>query len=95
MMVGMLPIVSSEQDQFLRMVAKELSERKPSFVPQDERKRLTNTPLRGRVTMLSGRMGEEQKVSAPKRRTRTEGQLLVAEFASSGSRGPSFVGVGI
>jgi hypothetical protein len=45
--------------------------------------------------MLSGRMGEEQKVSAPKRRTRAEGQLLVAEFASSGSRGPSFVGVGI
>ena len=45
--------------------------------------------------MLSGRMGEEQKVSAPKRRTRAEGQLLVAEFASSGSRRPSFVGVGI
>ena len=35
-------------------------------------------------------MGEEQKVSAPKRRTRAEGQLLVAEFASSGRRGPSF-----
>jgi hypothetical protein len=30
-------------------------------------------------------MSEEQKVSAPKRRTRAEGQLLVAEFASSGT----------
>jgi hypothetical protein len=42
--------------------------------------------------MLKGRMSEEQeeqKVSAPKRRTRAEGHLLVAEFASSGTRGPS------
>jgi hypothetical protein len=30
-------------------------------------------------------MSEEQKVSAPKRRTRAEGQLLVAEFATSGT----------
>jgi hypothetical protein len=40
-------------------------------------------------------MSEEQKVSAPKRRTHAEGQLLVVEFESSGARGPSFVGVGI
>jgi hypothetical protein len=36
-------------------------------------------------------MSEEQKVSAPNRRTHAEGQLLVAGFESSGTRGPSFL----
>ena len=38
---------------------------------------------------------QQQKVSAPKRRRRAEGQLLVAEFASSGTPRAEFAGVGI
>jgi hypothetical protein len=54
MMVGMLLIVSSEQDQFLRMVAKQLSERKPSFVPQDERKERYFATIGSVVTVRFG-----------------------------------------
>jgi ribosomal protein S18 acetylase RimI-like enzyme len=36
MMVGMLPIAPSEQEEFLRMAAKHFSELNASFVPQDD-----------------------------------------------------------
>jgi spore coat polysaccharide biosynthesis predicted glycosyltransferase SpsG/GNAT superfamily N-acetyltransferase len=34
--VGMIPVASSEQDEFLRMAVKHFSEMNPAFVPQDD-----------------------------------------------------------